>query len=207
MKLTSTELKQIEAAVKSAESRTSGEIVPMLIPASGDYSRVGHRLGIFGLLLGSGLAFWFHHQYPFLDYAFLFGVQIFGWVLGWSVGQLPAAIRLFLPKELLQEEVHEAALASFVRHGLHHTEGRTGILIFISALEHRVEILADQGIHLKMGEGYWKEEVAKIVTGISKGRASEAIVQVVGEIGEKLSEHFPRAQADRNELSDELRSR
>lgn len=198
--------KKIEGAVKAAESRTSGEIVPVIVPSSGDYSRVGHRLGLLGLILGSAMAFGLHWKYPFLDYSFLIGVQLLGWVVGWSLGQLPSLIRAFLPKSLLQEEVHEAALASFVKYGLHHTKDRTGILIFISLLEHRVEILADSGIHEKVGEGYWKEEVEKIVVGIRKGHAGDSLVQVIGEIGAKLSENFPASSADRNEISNELRS-
>jgi len=207
MVFTKNDLARIEAAVKAAEKNTSGEIVPMVIPSSGDYSRVGHRLGILGLALGSAIAFYFHLRFPFLDYAFLLGVQLLGWAVGWSLGQLPAVIRVFLPKGFLAEEVHEAALASFVRHGLHHTEGRTGILLFISLLEHRVEILADQGIHQKVGDEYWKAEVEKVITGLRKGRGGEALVQVIGEIGAKLTEHFPRGEGDRNELSDELRQR
>lgn len=201
------EKRLIESAVKAAESGTGGEIVPVVVEASGDYSRVANRLGFGGFLLGSALAGWMHTRFPFLELPYLFGIQAVCALIGWGLGRLPSVVRLLMGREKLAVEVHEAAFAAFTRHGLHHTSNETGILIFVSLLEHRVEILADRGINSKVGEDFWKIEVQKIVLGIREGRAAEMLAQVIREIGEKLREHFPKEGEDRNELSNELRSR
>jgi uncharacterized membrane protein len=43
----------------------------------------------------------------------------------------------------------QRSLAAFTGQGLHHTRAETGILIFVSLLEHRVVVLADRGINEK----------------------------------------------------------
>lgn len=197
----------IEAAVKTAEGKTSGEIVPVVLPVSGDYRRVGHRLGLAGFALGTAAAAWLHHRYPFFDLWYLLSIQWLGWVFGWFLGRLPQVIRLFVGEKRMALEVDEAAYAAFTRYGLHRTRDRTGVLILISLLERRVEILADEGIHQRVGEGYWKIEVQKISLGIQQKRAGETLAQVIHEIGGKLAEHFPRSANDKNELGDELRLR
>jgi putative membrane protein len=199
------DIKAIEAAVREAETRTSGEIVPVVVPASGDYSRVSYRLGVVGYLIGTLAAALMQQQFPFSDLLFLLSLQALGAVAGWFIGQLPPVIRALLPSSTLDAEVDEAAFASFARNGLHHTKERTGVLIFISLLEHRVEILADKGIHEKVGDGYWKEEVEKLGTGFGCKKAGATMVQVIHEIGEKLAEHFPHSADDKNELADGLR--
>lgn len=197
----------IESAVKAAESGSSGEIVPVVVAVSGDYSRVANRLGFAGFLLGSLAAAWVHLRFPFLDLPYLFGLQLSGAAIGWGFGRMPAMVRLLMGEKKLGAEVHEAALAAFTRNGLHHTQDETGILIFVSLLEHRVEILADRGIHRKVGEDFWKIETQKLVLGMREGRSAEALASVIGDMGQKLREHFPKSGADSNELSNELRSR
>lgn len=197
----------IESAVKAAESGSSGEIVPVVVAVSGDYSRVANRLGFAGFLLGSLAAASAHLRFPFLDLPYLFGLQILGAAIGWGLGRLPAMVRLLMGEKKLGAEVHEAALAAFTRNGLHHTQDETGILIFVSLLEHRVEILADRGIHRKVGEDFWKIESQKLVLGMREGRSAEALASVINDMGQKLREHFPKSGPDSNELGNEIRSR
>jgi putative membrane protein len=199
--------KAIEAAVKAAEKSTSGEIVPVVVKASGDYAEVSQWLALLGLLVGTGAALYLHHARPFIDLYLLFGLQVITGIIFWQLGQIPFLIRVLTSQRRMGEEVHEAALAAFTRNGLHHTKGETGVLIYISLLEHRVEILADRGIHSKAGEDYWKAEVNKISAGIRAGEAANSLVAVISEIGQKLAENFPVAPGDRNELGDDLRSR
>lgn len=199
---------KIEAAVKAAEARTSGEIVPVIAETSGDYSYVGHRLGLAGAVVATLAAYLLPHlEYLFWEVSLVFALQAAGWAAGWALGQWAPVVRAFAGKKHLDVEVHETALASFLQYGLHRTRERTGVLIFLSLLEHRVEILADEGIHAKVGEDYWRRETTKIALGLRQGRGAAALAQVIGEVGEKLTEHFPAPERNENELSDELRRR
>lgn len=200
--------KLVEAAVKEAESLTSGEIVPVVVDTSADYSFVAHRLGIAGLVLFTAVIWLLpHSQHLFWEFSAVFAAQALGWVLGWSLGQLPPVIRAMAGAGRMSAEVHETALASFLLNNLHHTEGRTGILVFISCLEHRVEIVADEGIHRVAGQDFWAKESAQIAAGIRDGKPGAVMAQTIKEMGAKLAEHFPIQAGDRNELPNHVRDR
>ncbi|HXT54624.1 MAG TPA: hypothetical protein VN826_08980, partial [Candidatus Eisenbacteria bacterium] len=80
----------------------------------------------------------------------------------------------------------------------------TGILILISLLEHRVEVLADRGINAKVEPATW-QEISKIVAdGLKANQACEAVCKAISRCGEILAAHFPRRSDDRNELPDRL---
>lgn len=196
----------IEGAVRAAEASTSGQIVPVVAEASADYSFVGHRVGLAGAILASGVVYFLpHFENLFWEFAYLFGAQGAGWVLGWAMGQLPAVERLVAGSRRMQEEVHESALAAFLQQGLHRTKGRNGVLVYLSWLEHRVEIVADEGVHAKVGEAYWRAEAEKVAVGFRNGSGAAALAEVVREIGAVLAQHFPAELGQANEISDDLR--
>jgi putative membrane protein len=100
----------------------------------------------------------------------------------------------------MEEEVEEAAVTSFFKHGLYRTKDGTGILIFISVFERKVWVLADAGIDAKVSSDHWDSVVAGITEGIRNHRAAAAICMAVDTIGRTLAEHFPVAPDDINEL-------
>ena len=207
MRFSDSDKAMIMQAVIAAEKQTSGEIVPVIAHQSGDYAEVFRKISAIGIGLAAVIAICVHARYPFFDVRYLILFPILGHSLGYVLMPFGALTRWVVGGTELAENVHNGALAAFSRHGLHHTKGETGVLIYISLLEHRVEILADRGIHSKVGEGYWREEVAKIVAGIKEKRAASALAEVIQEIGAKLAQHFPAAPGDKNELPDDLRSR
>lgn len=199
--------KAIEAAVSAAEKSSSGEIVPVVVPASSAYEWIGYRAAFLGWLSASIVTFWIHYQRPFaLDYWGVYAFQAAGIVLGWLFSRSPWGFRLLVPESAISEEVLETAQSAFLRHGLMNTRDRTGVLIFVSLREHRVQILADKGIHEKVGERFWKNEADQIVRSIRNGSPAEGLVLAIREIGEKLREFFPARSGDSNELPDKLRT-
>ncbi len=192
------EQQKIEAAVKTAEEKTSGEIVPMVVDCSYDYPRTDLIAGG-TLALASGLVF-----------SWAFGGESIWWflpvfIVGFFIFQqlirsLPDLKRRLIHPDELTAEVKEKALVSFIEHGLHETRDRTGILILISLFEHRVQILADSGINAKVPERTWEEVNDIIVEGLKTGDACNATCRAIERCGELLQEHFPRKDDDTNEL-------
>jgi len=189
---------RIEAAVKAAEARTSGEIVPMLVDESYRYPRA-ELLGGGGLALACGLliswAFGGESIWWFLP-VFSGGFLIFQQL----IRRLPGLRRALIHPDEMTDEVKEKALVSFVEQGLHETRDRTGILILISLFEHRVQVLADSGINQKVPEKTWDELVEIIVAGLKNGQACAAVCQAVERCGSLLEENFPAKKDDTNEL-------
>jgi len=92
----------------------------------------------------------------------------------------------------------------FVQLGMHRTADRHGVLIYMALADHRVAILGDEGIHTRVGDGYWAGLRDLMVTGLRQGAAGAALIQAVRDLGHSLAQHFPRRPDDTNELSDSV---
>ncbi|MGH9892043.1 MAG: TPM domain-containing protein [bacterium] len=159
------EKERIEKAVISAEQRTSGEIVPMIVGASGRYAEVELGGLVAGLLLGTLTALWLGDPWgPQTELTW----PLVGACLGFFTCRLPAIKRRLISKRRVDEAVDMRSLAAFTAHGLHYTRAHTGILILASLLEHRVEVLADRGINEKVQPGTWDEIVGIITNGLRR---------------------------------------
>jgi len=192
------EQQKIEAAVKAAESKTSGEVVPMVVDSSYDYPRTDLIAGG-TLALASGLIFsWAVGGESIWWFLPVFIVGFF--VFQQLIRSLPDLKRRLIHPDELTAEVKEKALVSFIEQGLHETRDRTGVLILISLFEHRVQVLADSGINEKVPEHTWEEIVETIIAGLKSGEACTATCQAIERCGELLQEHFPRKHDDTDEL-------
>ncbi|MFB6247776.1 MAG: TPM domain-containing protein [Salinibacter sp.] len=205
---------RIREAVQRAESRTAGEIVPVLVPRSGDYEVVTWRGAAAGSLLVLA--------------AVLLVLQFYdGWGLGWlytpwgvvltalgggTAGALlatyvPRTQRLLAGADLLDETVHRRALQSFVEEEVFDTRDRTGILLFVSLREHRIEVLGDSGINQQVDPDDWAEIVARIRKGIRKDNLTEGLVEAIEMCGHLLERRGVNIRPDdENELADQVRT-
>jgi putative membrane protein len=95
-------------------------------------------------------------------------------------------------------------MQQFFAHGLHHTQNRTGVLIFASVAERYAEIVADAGINEKVTPHVWDQAVAALIAGIKQGRAADGFVAAIEQCGAVLAEHFPPGALNRDELPDKL---
>ncbi|WP_447860855.1 TPM domain-containing protein [Nitrospira calida] len=204
------DLDKIRNAVRAAERTTRGEIVPMIVPASARYRDVGYRVGLASALLvltvllvvDSKWAPWGWHA---ANAGWLLFAVVGAYAMGQWAGTFPAVIRLFTSPERMAMKVRLRAEQAFYRHGLHKTKDRTGILILVSLLEHRVHVLADKGINDRVPPGTWDRIVAGLVDGIRAGRPTEALCEAIARCGEVLARFCPAGPGDNpNELSNEL---
>jgi putative membrane protein len=193
---------RIEAAIADAERTTSGEIVVVVAAACDAYAHVGWRLG---LLLAAALFLGIALFMPGVPLAWLLAVQLGGLLVGLALGRLPS-VRHHLVSESVQEaRVAERARRAFAEQGLTRTAARTGILIFVALLEHRVVVLADEGIHRALDPGEsWDDVVQLVLAGIREGRADEGLVAAVRRCGEILASHVPPARVNPDELRNTL---
>ncbi|WP_321392518.1 TPM domain-containing protein [uncultured Desulfuromusa sp.] len=195
---TSEEQQKIENAVKGAETKTSGEIVPMVVNSSYEYPRA-ELIGAGTLALAVGLIFsWAVGGESIWWFLPVFLVGFFGFQV--LIRNSPGLKRKLINPKEFDLEVREKALVSFVEQGLHETRDKTGILILISLFEHRVQVLADSGINAKVPENTWNEIVTIIINGLKAGDTCNATCQAVERCGELLEEHFPRKHDDTDEL-------
>lgn len=214
--LTEDQQKQVEQAVVAAEKQTSCEIVPVLATSSGRYDRPEDIVGLW-LTVITAITLWF--LFPrttgqtgdwsgmpvvvelILATLLLVLAFIIGAVAGSRIGWLR---RLFTPRQQMQDEVAARAREIFFDKRVHHTEGGTGILIYISLFEHIAVALADQAVVDKLGQTFIDQLCQKLTQGLHSGDATTAICNVIQEIGTQASTPLPRAEDDQNELHDVL---
>lgn len=200
------ERKQIRETVHRAELKTSGELVPMIVSESHTYPLASVRGGallalLVALLLTSpiGGMFWLgpNNLWVFL---FLFFPIFCG--ISFLIKNSTRMKRWFLFADEMDAEVQNSALTSFFTERLYKTRDENGILIFISLLERRAWILADQGINERISPEKWEEAISMITTGIQKKRQCEALCKAIEKIGAILEKEFPVQDDDTNELKD-----
>jgi putative membrane protein len=196
------EQERIRQAVAAAEKKTSGEIVPMVVNSSARYAEVEAAGLSVGLVIGTLSAFLLHDPFAYIHSQLLWPLG--GAALGYLVCTIPPVKRRLIPRDRVENAVDLRSLAAFTAHGLHHTREHTGILILVSLLEHRVEVLADRGINEKVPTGTWDEIVQIVTNGLKTGNACDGLCTAIGRCGEILGEHFPRPPDDVDELANRL---
>jgi putative membrane protein len=211
---TSEENDRISRAIAEAESSTGGEIVTAIIPESDDYA---FRELLFAVMVGSLVFIAVSLFAPFfqsvLDRLFwVEGAAFLPMTLGliafaagniaYILVQIPAIDRMVIGKALMAEAVRRRALRHFMESGCSETVDRTGVLLFISILERRVELVADKGINDVVAPDTWDRIVSSLVRGIRDNKTADAVSTAVREIGAVLAEHVPPRKDDENELAD-----
>jgi hypothetical protein len=82
------------------------------------------------------------------------------------------------------------------------TELNNGVLIYVLLADQAIEIVADRGIHAKVGTAYWEDLCKKTQTSFETGCYIEGASQCIQAINDQLSAHFPLDGGGNNELDD-----
>lgn len=224
MRVEEADFARVSAAIERAEAQTSGEIMCVL-----DRDRHVYRGWILGL--AALLAFLLPFLATMAGFGpsrllGLFGAQ--DWLSGEEgisqrrAIETYAAVQLGLflilafllqksplaqrhaPLWMRRERVHELALKQFLAHGIHLTEARTGVLIFVSLHDHMTEIVADEGIYAKVSPDVWRQADAALLEGLARGDVAGGFEAAIGRVGRVLAENFPPGERDRDELPNRL---
>ena len=84
------------------------------------------------------------------------------------------------------------------------TEGRNGVLIYLLLADRSVEIVADRGIHARVGSAAWETICQAMETDFQAGRFEDGASKGVRAVNALLTEHFPDPLVRRNELADHV---
>ncbi len=196
------ERKRIKETTREVECCTIGEVVVMVVDRSDEY-RDGEVMGgvaVASLLSLAITGFFFNASMWFfipLAFSFFFPFRI-------VFRKFHPLRTAFLGAGRKEHAVRHRAISAFHEKGLSRTKEHTGVLFFISLLERKVWVLADKGIHRKIGQETLNKFAAEVSKGIAKGRACDALCKAIKESGELLAKHFPKTKDDRDELPDDV---
>ena len=210
---TQVDLDRIKAAVAEAEQRTSGEIVPYLVERSDRYDVTLWRGAALFAMLSiclAGIIYQFNEGWGlgwlYTGQGMAFLILVAG-LIGAMAGTYILPLKRYLAgSNTLARTVHHRAMRAFVEEEVFNTRDRTGILLFISLLEHRIEVLGDEGINRRVTAEDWTEVVALIHDGIKQNKVAEGLIAAIDLCGELLERRGVEILPDdEDELSNELR--
>ena len=200
-RFTDDDRREIKAAVHAAEQRTSGEFVAVAAKSSDTYHTVALLWSVaLALILPAPLLLLTH-----LRFLHIYQLQILVFILGMLLLEfLPGLHMALVPKRLAYAKASRLAHAQFYEQGVQLTREHSGVLLFVSLAERYVEIVADKGIHEKIGESRWQAIVDGFVQKVGGGDVTGGFVQAISACGEAMVEHYPARADDTDELSDGL---
>jgi putative membrane protein len=222
--LSPSDLSAIEAAVRAAEARTTGEIYCIVTEESAHYTEVVIAWATVVALLGPAvlLLAGVHVTIPDLFTSWsasdvgaaietavrraLEGaivVQGLLFVAAAAIVAIPGVRRFLTPRGLKRLRVQRRAAEQFIAKNLHATRERTGVMIFVSLGERMAELIADEGIADHVDAHVWDQAMAALTAGLRDGKVEEGFAACIGLCGQVLAEKFPEHAGDNpNELPD-----
>lgn len=115
-----------------------------------------------------------------------------------------AEIRVHLGRKI-RKDILSDAMVVFKKLGMHRTELRSGILIYVVPSLHEFAIVGDIGIHEKVKEAFWNSVRDTMQSSFSGGQIESGIIKGIELAGEKLKEYFPPTGGiNPNEISNEI---
>ena len=184
-------------AVRQVESGSCAELVLEIHARSGSYAHADARFGAL-------LAFLSLIAILFLPIAFPVGAILIDAVLFFALGHFissrSSSVRhLMTTGRERRDAVRTKAASLFYERGMANTMGETGLLLFVSLLEQRIELLADRGLLRMVPPDEWNAVMASIHA--TRSVAPEDVIALIERIGKILHVCAPAGVTNPDELS------
>ncbi|MEQ1649336.1 MAG: TPM domain-containing protein [Hyphomicrobiaceae bacterium] len=192
--------RRINKAINDVENSTSGEVVAVVTSESDSY--------LFAPILWAALialvVAWPLIYLTWMPVQWIYIVQIGIFAALTLLLSLRPLRYALVPKSIKHERAHARAVEQFLVQNLHTTEGRTGVLIFVSVAERFAEILADSAIHKAVPADTWQSIVDEMTAEIQQGRTADGFIRAIETTGKLLAKHFPPGTGPDNILTNHL---
>jgi putative membrane protein len=191
---------RISAAIQAAERRTTGEIVCVLAKSSVEATALPIVLAAVGALALP----WLLVGLTTLPVLIILSLQLALFVALAVLLCLPRVRAGLLPRATRQAIAHRVAMEQFMLRGIGRTEGRTGVLVFVSLAERYARIVADEAIAARVPQADWQGAIDALIDHMREGRIADGFVVAIERCGGVLATHFPATADERSELPDRI---
>src|SRR5436853_7602105 len=189
----------IAQAVREIEKQTDAEVVIVVRGRSGSYRHADYLFGLIiaflGLLFVLFSPFDFHTYWVPIDVALLFVVGAF------VCSRTDSLRRLLTGKKFREKSARTGAAAMFYEAGIANTHAENGLLIYLSLLERKMEVIADRGILKAVPPLKWNHSVFELKE-VAQKCEPEELICALRNLGAVLAEHLPATGENPNELAD-----
>lgn len=190
---------RLAECVREIERGTDAEVVIVVRARSGSYRHAdylcGALLGFAGLLFLLFSPFDFGHYFVAIDVALLFALGVY------LSSRSQHVRRLLTTKKFRAEAVRDGAAAMFYEAGIANTDAEMGVLIYLSLLERRLELIADRGVLKAAPPLEWNECQYELHRAGRRPRL-DTLLEALHKLGALLAEALPPTGENPNELPD-----
>jgi putative membrane protein len=188
--------------VHELEKTTNAELVIVVRARSGLYRQADYLFGF--ILAFAGLLFLlfspieFNQAWVAIDVVVLF-------ILGSLLSSRSKTIRrLFTTPKFRSKTVRTGASSMFYEAGIANTEAELGVLVYLSLLERRVEVIADRGVLKAVPSLEWNERLFELH---EAGRRPDVntFLAALRNLGALLNKHLPPSDENPDELPNQPR--
>jgi uncharacterized membrane protein len=119
-------------------------------------------------------------------------------------GQIRFAVEasLELVPLLAGQTAQQRAVEVFSKLRVWDTEHNNGVLIYLLLADRDVEIVADRGIHVRLGKEVWQTICHEMEAAFRESNFEAGVIAGIHAVGEHLSRHFPARSGKSNEMPD-----
>jgi putative membrane protein len=186
-------------AVRDIEKESDAEIVIVVRGRSGTYRHADYLCGaivaFLGLIFVLFSPFEFHTYWVPIDVLLLFMAGAF------VSARTDALRRALTSRDFRAKAARAGAAAMFYEAGIANTSAENGLLIYLSLLERRLEVIADRGILKAVPALKWNNSVFELRR-VGRSPEPESLIKAVRDLGKLLAEHMPATGENPNELPD-----
>jgi len=100
------------------------------------------------------------------------------------------------------QSARDRALEVFSHLRVWDTEHNNGVLIYLLLADHDVEIVADRGVHARVGGEGWEKICREMETSFREGKFEQGVLHGIRAVSVHLVKHYPAQGKGRNELDD-----
>ena len=185
--------------VKEIETATDAELVIIVRVRSGRYLHADYLFGflvsfvVLLFLLFSPITF--HPIWVPIDVILAFAAGAF------ICSRSEFLRRLFSTEKYRTQAVRTAAAAMFYEAGIANTRAEMGVLIYLSLLERRLELIADRGVLRRVPSKEWNEEQFELHQ-IGSKPEPQSFLTAIRDFGKVLAKYVPATGKNPNELPD-----
>jgi len=189
----------LAGCIQEIERNTDAEVVVVVRARSANYAHADY-------LFGSALAFVvllviLFVPFPFPEYFVPIDVAL-GFAIGSIISWRSNSVRrLFSTEKFRRKSVRTAAAAMFYEAGIANTNAEMGVLIYLSLLERRLELIADRGVLKKVPAHDWNHELFELHK-VGENPDAKSFQEAIQRLGKVLATHVPATGENPNELPD-----
>jgi putative membrane protein len=191
---------RIANAIRSAEARTSGEIVCVL-------ARTSTHATALPVILAAAAALatpWLLMAFTAMTVQRILSIQAVVFLVLLIFLSLPSLRVALMPRKMRRAIAHQMAMEQFISRGIAANKDRAGILIFVSLAERYARIIADDEIAARVPRSAWQGAVDALITHMRDGRIADGFITAIDACGDELAKHFPRAAGGHSQLADRI---